>query len=56
MSNDERNWLRRLAPLTAHRRLQAIEWLLGDFCILYHRAASAVYLVSAEHECEADYH
>lgn len=56
MSNSERNWLLRLAPLTARRRLQAREWLLGDFWILYFRTASAVYLASARHEREAEYH
>ena len=56
MSNSERNWLLRLAPLTARRRLQAREWLLGEFWILYYRTASAVYLASARHEREAEYH
>ena len=56
MSNSERNWLLRLAPLTARRRLQAREWLLGDFWILYYRTTSAVYLASVRHEREADYH
>ena len=51
----EKQWLKRLAPLTARRRLQAREWLLGDFWILYYRTASAVYLVSARHEREAEY-
>ena len=51
----EKNWLNRLAPLTARRRLQAREWLLGDFWILYYRSASAVYLASARHEREAEY-
>ena len=55
-SQAEQNWLLRLAPLTASRRLQAREWLLGEFWILYYRTASAVYLVSARHEREADYH
>ena len=56
LSNSERNWLLRLAPLTARRRLQAREWLLGEFWILYYRTASAVYLASARHEREAEYH
>ena len=56
MSDSEQNWLRRLAPLTARRRLQAREWLLGDFWIHYYRTASAVYLASARHEREAEYH
>ena len=56
MSDSEQNWLRRLAPLTARRRLQAREWLLGDFWILYYRTASAAYLASARHEREAEYH
>lgn len=56
MSNAERNWLLRLAPLTARRRLQAREWLLGDFWILYYKTANAVYLASARHEREAEYH
>ena len=56
MSESEQNWLQRLAPLTAARRLQAREWLLGDFWILYYRTASAVYLVSVRHEREAEYH
>jgi len=56
MQNEsEENWLKRLAPLTARRRLQAREWLLGDFWILYYRAAGAVYLASARHEREAEY-
>ena len=54
-SESEKNWLNRLAPLTARRRLQAREWLLGDFRILYYRSASAVYLASARHEREAEY-
>ena len=56
MSDSERNWLLRLAPLTARRRLQAREWLLEDFWILYYRTTSAVYLASARHEREAEYH
>jgi hypothetical protein len=44
-----------LAPLTAHRRLQAREWRLGDFWSLYRRSADALYLVSARHEREAPY-
>ena len=56
MSKAERNWLLRLAPLTARRRLQAREWLLGDFWILYYRTASAVYLASVRHVREAEYH
>ena len=56
MQNDsEQHWLKRLAPLTACRRLQARELLLGDFWILYYRAASALYLASARHEREAEY-
>ena len=55
-SKSEQNWLERLAPLTARRRLQAREWLLGDFWILYYRTASAVYLVSVRHERETAYH
>ena len=51
----EQHWLERLAPLTARRRLQAREWLLGDFWILYYRATGAVYLASARHEREAEY-
>lgn len=51
----ERKWLIELAPLTARRRLQAREWLLGDFWILYYRSASAVYLAAARHEREAEY-
>jgi hypothetical protein len=54
-SRAERKWLERLAPLTARRRLQPREWLLGDFWILYFRSARAVYLVSARHEREAEY-
>ena len=56
MSEAERNWLLRLAPLTARRRLQAREWLLGDFWILYYRTTSAVYLASVRHVREAEYH
>ena len=55
-STAERNWLLRLAPLSSRRRLQAREWLLGEFWILYYRTASAVYLASVRHEREADYH
>lgn len=51
----EAAWLRRLAPLTVRRRLQAREWLLEDFWILYYRGSSAVYLASARHEREASY-
>ena len=55
MSESEKNWLKRLAPLTASRRLQARERLLGDFWILYYRTATAVYLASARHERESEY-
>ena len=51
----ESAWLKRLAPLTAARRLQAREWLLGDFWILYYSSANAVYLASARHMREAGY-
>ncbi len=51
----ESAWIARLAPLSARRRLQAREWLLGDFWILYYRSADAVYLVSARHSREAQY-
>ena len=54
-SRAERKWLERLAPLTARRRLQPREWLLGDFWILYFRSARALYLVSVRHEREAEY-
>lgn len=54
-NESEQHWLERLAPLTARRRLQAREWLLGDFWILYYRATGAVYLASARHEREAEY-
>ena len=54
-SETEQHWLKRLAPLTARRRLQAREWLLGEFWILYYRTSGAVYLVSARHEREAEY-
>jgi len=54
-SQAEKNWLNRLAPLTARRRLQAREWLVSDFWVLYYRAAGAVYLASARHEREAEY-
>ena len=54
-SQAEKNWLTRLAPLTARRRLQAREWLAGDFWVLYYRTSSAVYLASARHEREAGY-
>lgn len=33
-SQAEKNWLTRLAPLTARRRLQAREWLVSDFWVL----------------------
>lgn len=51
----EAAWLARLVPLTARRRLQAREWLLGEFWILYFRGSSAVYLASVRHEREAAY-
>ena len=54
-SGSEKNWLERLAPLTARRRLQAREWLLGEFWILYYRSSTAVYLASARHQREAEY-
>ena len=54
-SESEKNWLLLLAPLTARRRLQAREWLLGEFWILYYRGSTAVYLASARHEREAEY-
>jgi len=54
-SQTEKEWLNRLAPLTARRRLQAREWLLDDFWILYYRTSSAVYLASARHAREAEY-
>lgn len=54
-SESEKRWLNRLAPLTARRRLQAREWLLGEFWILYYRSSRAVYLASARHEREAEY-
>ena len=54
-SESEQGWLNRLAPLTARRRLQAREWLLADFWILYYRSSGAVYLASARHEREAEY-
>ena len=54
-SESEKHWLNRLAPLTARRRLQAREWVLGEFWILYYRSSRAVYLVSARHEREAEY-
>ena len=54
-SEAEKSWLNRLAPLTARRRLQAREWLLGEFWILYYRSSRAVYLASARHEREAEY-
>ncbi len=54
-SQAEKNWLIRLAPLTARRRMQAREWLVGDFWVLYYRTSSAVYLASARHEREAEY-
>ena len=54
-SEAEKSWLTRLAPLTARRRMQARERLLGDFWILYYRSSSAVYLASARHEREAQY-
>ena len=54
-SDAERNWLTRLAPLSTRSRLQAREWLLGEFWILYFRGSSAIYLVSVRHEREAAY-
>ena len=54
-SESEKHWLNRLAPLTARRRLQAREWVLGEFWILYYRSSRAVYLASARHEREAEY-
>ena len=55
-SKFEQKWLERLAPLTARRRLQARQWLPGEFRILYYRTSGALYLVSARHEREAEYH
>jgi hypothetical protein len=49
----ESAWITRLAPLSACRRLQAREWLPGDFWILYYRSADVMYLVSAWHTREA---
>jgi hypothetical protein len=54
-SQAETNWLTRLAPLTARRRLQAREWLVSDFWVLYYRTSSAVYLASVRHVREAEY-
>ncbi len=54
-NESERQWLSRVAPLTARRRLQAREWLAGEFWILYYRSPTAVYLVSARHERESAY-
>lgn len=54
-SDLEREWLRRLAPLTAGRRLEAREWHVEGFWILYHRTATAVYLASARHVRELGY-
>lgn len=54
-SQAENDWLARLATLTAGRRLQAREWRVSDFWMLYYRSSSAVYLVSARHEREAGY-
>jgi hypothetical protein len=56
VSTAERDWLQRLAPLTAQRRLQAREWLLGEFWILYFRTADSVYLASVRHERQAEYY
>ncbi|MSP98181.1 MAG: hypothetical protein EXR29_13400 [Betaproteobacteria bacterium] len=54
-SEAEKNRLLQLAPLTARRRLQAREWLLDGFWILYFRGSTAVYLASVRHEREAEY-
>ena len=54
-SESEKHWVTRLAPLTARRRLQAREWRLGEFWILYYRGSNALYLASARHEREAEY-
>ena len=54
-SEAETTWLRRLIPLTARRRLQAREWRVAGFWVLYYRASGAVYLASARHEREAGY-
>jgi hypothetical protein len=54
-NQSEREWLARLAPLSARRRLQPREWRLGGFRILYYRGSGAVYLASARHEREAEY-
>ena len=54
-SQAEKDGLARLARLTAGRRLQAREWRVSDFWVLYYRSSSAVYLVSARHEREAEY-
>jgi hypothetical protein len=54
-STAEKEWLTRLTPLAARRRLQAREWLLGEFWILYYRGPFAIYLASARHERESEY-
>jgi hypothetical protein len=54
-SQAEVAWLSRLAPLTSGRRLEAREWLVEGFWILYHRTTTAIYLASARGEREATY-
>jgi hypothetical protein len=54
-SQAEIAWLTRLAPLTAGRRLEAREWLVEGFWILYHRTPTVLYVASARNEREASY-
>ncbi|WP_457331013.1 hypothetical protein [Rhizobacter sp. P5_C2] len=54
-SQAEIAWLSRLAPLTSRRRLEAREWLIEGFWILYHRTPAAIYVASARGEREATY-
>lgn len=54
-SEDEKRWVAQLAPLTARRRLQAREWRVGGFWVLYYRTATAAYLASTRHERESGY-
>lgn len=54
-SQAELAWLARLAPLAASRRLEAREWLIDGFWVLYHRTPTALFLASVRSEREANY-
>ena len=47
---------RRLPVVVTRRFERALEALLDHYWILYYQTAGAVYLASARHEREAEYH